>query len=152
MIKRVLPSVVGLFSMIALALGTSGAFGSIPAPGPTTSPLVKNVVTFCNSGLPVVPDPTHPVLSRVTFSRSNGTVTATVVLMGATPNTTWGVALTQIPSGTDCNNYTGSVTTNANGFGTATVSRPAHSGDTGAFVDLFYGNFSDFYNSWGVTF
>lgn len=72
-------------------------------------------------------------------------------LKDATPDTTYQVALTQTPSGTGCNVYTASLTTNDQGDGNVSLSVPQHPGDTDAFVDLFYGNFSDFYNSPDVT-
>ena len=81
------------------------------------------------------------------FRVQGATVSADVSLRGALPNITYMVDLTQTPSGTGCNIYTAALATNAQGDGFVHLTQPLSSGDTGAFVDVFYRPSFDFFNS-----
>jgi hypothetical protein len=128
------------------ALIVPAAFGG--GSGAQKAPLVPNVFEFCSGGLINPPSPLPTDTGFVVLTAENGVVSAEVSLKNATPNTTYGVELVQTPSGTGCNDYSvASLTTNEQGNGNVHVSAPQVPGDNDAFVGLFYGNLSDFYNS-----
>ena len=138
--------------MIALACALGVMAIAIPTalasdPGAGKAPLVPNVEAFCSGGLVNPPSPLPTGNGFVVLNAANGVVSGEVSVKNATPNTTYNIDLVQTPSGTDCFVYNFSLTTNSQGNGNVHVSAPQHAGDTGAFVDLFYGNISDFYNS-----
>jgi hypothetical protein len=107
---------------------------------------VHNDEAYCRGGHLVFPPPPADHGFAI-INAHHGVVRAEVALKHARPRTTYRVDLTQHPSGTGCNVYIGSLTTNGHGNGNAAVSVPQHGGDTAASVDLFYGNFHDFYNT-----
>ncbi len=70
-----------------------------------------------------------------------------MALKNANPNSTYSVALTQTPSGTGCNVYTDTITTNAQGNGNVHITQPLLPGTTDALVDVIDPVTFDFYNS-----
>lgn len=143
-VKLLLPAAVivsvGMVPAVPAFAGSSGA---------QKTPLVHNAEAFCVRGLPPQPPSGH---GFATISARNNVIRAKVLLKNAKPNTTYGVELVQTPSGHMCNDYKlGRLTTNGHGNGNVSVSVPQNKGDTGAFVGLFYGNITDFYNTPDVT-
>lgn len=143
--KNLLVGTTAAISAMLLVATPAFAGGS----GAQKAPLVANTFQLC-SGQSI--GPPSAVNGFAVINAHDGVVSAVVSLKNATPNQTYGVDLVQTTSGTGCNIYSAaSLTTNGQGNGNVTITVPQVTGDTGAFVGLFYGNYGDFFNTTNVS-
>lgn len=85
---------------------------------------------------------------------ASGKLVAAVVLKGASPNTTYDIRLIQVvPGDTDCHTIDGTLTTDADGNGSANVQQKILPGATKAWVDLNnQADFAQFYDTAALSF
>ncbi len=140
--RRLLISLVVTITVSGSALGTA----SVANPGAEKAPLVHNVFEHCSGGFINPPSPLPIGFGFALINATEDTLIAKVSLKNALPDTTYHVALTQLPSTTGCNVYNYTLTTNSQGNGNVHIEQPLLPGTTGAFIDLW--DFASyFYNS-----
>jgi hypothetical protein len=105
--------------------------GPASAAGATKVPLLKEAFGSCSTGA-AGGAPTGGF--AIIHSTGSNALTAEVSLKGATPNTTYTLALVQTPSGTDCFDPEATITTNGVGNGNVHIQEPLRAGTTGAFI------------------
>ncbi len=113
-------------------------------------PLVHNFLASCYSGLPRQLSDGYGVVA-ISTPGTGTLVVADVVLTHAQPNTTYRVALTQIPSGFGCNVNRVILTTNLEGDGSVHIAERVQPGTTGAFVGIVNVLTDDFYSTPAAT-
>jgi hypothetical protein len=131
--------VVGIAGLLVLAATPAEASGA------NRAPFELNRRNSCASG-EGIPRPTGFGFAIVHLVGER--LTTNVVLRGAEPNHTYGVFVTQTPSGAGCNVEDATITTNPQGNGTLRLSERALRSTTGAFVLVWD---QDFRGPWFQT-
>jgi hypothetical protein len=137
----------------ALVLGATG----LPSAGATGMQAHKAPLTQTNRACDasVIGDTRTEAFGFVNLIRpASGKLVAVVVLKGATPNTTYDIRLIQlVPGDTDCRTVDGTLTTDADGNGSATVQEKILPGATKAWIDLNnHADYTQFYDTAVLSF